>query len=507
MSETPDSSAAAAFRRSALSAVLILSACLFLWNNNFPLGYHGDEAKKVHSVLTNTQDFKHPLLLLQAIRAANGLLNLDPEGVALLGRTLTALYAVLLVAFFYLLIRDPLPFPYDLLATLALGTSPILVVHAHYIKEDVLLTMLSVLSLFGLFRFLKQPSRAHAALLGLVTGLAISAHYKAFLLIGLYAVVPVVARDYSGKFLRRLLLAAAVAAAAFLVINYPLISQFGTFRQGFLREIQHAARGQDPRIYPLDHWLGFHLLYSIIPGMTAAATIVALGSVAYFLIRRLLSLQEKILVLYFLLFHAVIEISPLKPAPGFMRYVLPEIPVLIYFAFKGLHALDAASPFPGATIIARSLVVAVIVAPLQSAVRLDYYLNRDTRAQARRYLADQAQPAIFEWYAGDRFHVMSVAEIDVEAARQKGVAFLVASSFQYDRYLYGATLHDQRPAVYEFAGAYRKLFNSYPYVEFGPAYRSFAFSNPTVRVIDIRKPGETGTENPATAIPETTDKR
>ena len=87
------------------------------------------------------------------------------------------------------------------------------------------------------------------------------------------------------------------------------------------------------------------------------------------------------------------------------------------------------------------------------------------------------------------------------------MAFLVASSFQYDRYLYGATLHDQRPVVYKFAGAYRKLFSSYPYLEFAPAYRSFAFSNPTVRVIDIRKPGGTGTENPAMAIPETTDKR
>jgi len=506
VSETPNSSAAAGFRRSALSAVLILSACLYLWNNNFPIGYHGDEGKKLRFALTNTQDFQHPLLLLQAIRAVNGFLNLEPAGVALLGRILSALYAVLLVAFFYLLMRDFLPFPYDLLSTLGLGTSPILVVHAHYIKEDVLLTMLCVLSLFGLFRFLKQPSRANAALLGLFTGLALSAHYKAILLVGLYAAVPVIARDYSGKFLRRLFLAAAVAAGVFVVIDYPLISEFGTFQQGFFREVRHASRGHVLRVYPLEHWFGFHLIYSIIPGMTAAATLVAIGSLAYFLMRRQLSLQEKILVLYLLLFHAVIELSPLKPAPGFIRYVLPEIPVLIYFAFKGLHALDAASPFRGAKVIARGLVAVAIAVPLESAVRLDYYFNRDTRAQAGRYIAEQRRRAVFEWYGGARAQVMSVAEIDVDAARQKGVAFLVASSFQYDRYFYGATLKDQPPDVYRLAAAYEKLF-SYPYVEFAPAYQSFAFSNPTVRVVDIRKPRDAGAEQPAAGIPEKTDRR
>jgi 4-amino-4-deoxy-L-arabinose transferase-like glycosyltransferase len=506
MSETPDSSSAVGFRRTALAAVLILSASLYLWNNNFPIGYHGDEGKKIRFALTNTQDFQHPLLLLQAIRAVNGFLNLDPPGVALLGRTLSAIYAVLLVAFFYLVVRELLPFPYDLLAALALGTSPILVVHAHYIKEDVLLTMLCVLSLFGLFRFLRQSSRANAVLLGLFTGLALSAHYKALLLVGLYAVVPVIARDYSGKVLRRLLLAAAVAAGVFVVVNYPLISEFGTFEQGFSREVRHASRGHVLRIYPLEHWFGFHLIYSIIPGMTATATLVALGSLAYFLIRRLLSLQEKILVLYLLLFHAVIEISPLKPAPGFIRYVLPEIPVLIYFAFKGLHALETAAPFRGAKVVARALVAVAIVVPLQSAVRLDYYFNRDTREQAGRYIAEQRQRAVFEWYGGARAQVMSVAEIDVEAARQKGVAFLVASSFQYDRYFYGATLKDQPPDVYRLAAAYEKLF-SYPYVEFAPAYQSFAFSNPTVRVVDIRKPLDTGAGDPAAGMPETTDKR
>jgi hypothetical protein len=88
--------------------------------------------------------------------------------------------------------------------------------------------------------------------------------------------------------------------------------------------------------------------------------------------------------------------------------------------------------------------------------------------------------------------VLSVAEIDLESARQRGIAFLVASSFQYERFLYGGTLANQDPGIYRLSCAYQKLFN-YPYVEFTPAYRSFAFSNPTIRVIDIRAPKDTAT--------------
>lgn len=495
MSETPRSPATARFGILALSGVLLLSASLYLWNINFPYGYHYDELKKVPFVVTNTQDFRHPLLLLQVARAVNGFLHLDrPEHIVLLGRMLTATYALLLVVFFYMLVRRLLPFPYDILATLALATSPILVVHAHYFKEDVLLTWLCLLWLLVLFRFIEQPGRLNGVLLGIATGLAVSAHYKALLLLVLSAALLGIVRGLRPGFHRRLLLAAPVALVTFLIINYPLIPQFGQFQQGLMGSFEEVTDGHSLRIYPIPHWFSFHLINSLVPGMTGVATLVALGSLAYFIIRRRLSWQEKILVLYLLLFHAVIELSPSKPPPGFIRYVLPEVPILIYFAFKGLRALDHAS-FRGATVIARALVVVAVIVPLQSAVRLDYHLNRDTRERVRAYIAEQAQPTIFERYAAAEMDVISATEVDLEAARQRGVAFLVASSFQYERYLYGSTLTNQDPDVYRLSCAYQKLF-SYPYVEFTPAYRSFAFSNPTIRAIDIRAPQVVATGPP-----------
>lgn len=57
----------------------------------------------------------------------------------------------------------------------------------------------------------------------------------------------------------------------------------------------------------------------------------------------------------------------------------------------------------------------------------------------------------------------------------------VASSFHYDRYQLGTKLQNQRDAGYEF------LFR-YPYAEIRPDYKSFAFSNPVLRIVDLRQP-------------------
>ena len=40
------------------------------------------------------------------------------------------------------------------------------------------------------------------------------------------------------------------------------------------------------------------------------------------------------------------------------------------------------------------------------------------------------------------------------------------------------------PKVYT---KYEELFQTYPFVEIAPAYKSFAFSNPTIRILDIRQ--------------------
>ena len=76
--------------------------------------------------------------------------------------------------------------------------------------------------------------------------------------------------------------------------------------------------------------------------------------------------------------------------------------------------------------------------------------------------------------------------MDPAAWRAKGVDYLVASSFMYDRYTTGAQLRNRRREIYQTHARYTELF-TLPYVEFAPAYRTFAFSNPVIRIIDLHE--------------------
>src|SRR5262249_32081928 len=100
----------------------------------------------------------------------------------------------------------------------------------------------------------------------------------------------------------------------------------------------------------------------------------------------------------------------------------------------------------------------------------------------------QAHPGteVFEAYSSEGVSVRSLTELDPAAWRAKGVDYLVASSFMYDRYVTGAQLRNQRPVIYWTHERYKSLFQL-PYVEFAPACRTFAFSNPVIRIIDLRQ--------------------
>src|SRR5262249_54025424 len=71
--------------------------------------------------------------------------------------------------------------------------------------------------------------------------------------------------------------------------------------------------------------------------------------------------------------------------------------------------------------------------------------------------------------------------------RSKGRPLLVTSSFAYDRFFRGARMTGQHPYVYEAAAKYEELFDSFEYVELAPAFKSIAFSNPVIRIVDLTR--------------------
>ncbi len=83
--------------------------------------------------------------------------------------------------------------------------------------------------------------------------------------------------------------------------------------------------------------------------------------------------------------------------------------------------------------------------------------------------------------------VRSVGALETEDFTRLGVDYVLASSFMYDRFSVGSRLPDQDAALYRAQAGYDALF-AHPFAEIAPAWRSMAFSNPTIRIVDVRPP-------------------
>ena len=100
--------------------------------------------------------------------------------------------------------------------------------------------------------------------------------------------------------------------------------------------------------------------------------------------------------------------------------------------------------------------------------------------------AGRALPAIWRQVrAADRLHQLD--HQITEELKAAGFRYVVASSLRYDLYYYGATLRHQKESVYEAKRTYDDLFDRFPYHEVNPEYKSFAYSNPVIRILDLDK--------------------
>jgi hypothetical protein len=492
-SSAPESLQSASPRRryvACLALIILASAYLNSFNNSFPLGYHYDEPKKVRFVKTGTQDFHHPILMLQLTRLVNSVWKAtDDQTVVILGRTIVGICGCTVVLLTYWLCRGFMPAGWALLPALATAISPTIVIHAHYFKEDIVYTAAALLSLLAFRRHVRYPTLASTLLLGIATGLALSSHYKSVILPILYVVFPAMARSCRPRaYYTDLAIAMLISGYVFLLVNFPLVDDPMGFLRGVHSEAQHVVQGHIIRISPLDYGFCFHLFHSLVPGMTViVASAAVLGLVYSFLSWRRQPDFDRLLLVFVITNYLVVEISPCKPAPDFERYVLPIVPLLIAFLYKGLSGLWQHAASARFRLALGAFGTATLVVPLADTILLDHNLVRDPRAAAESWLDDKGEKAVFEAHSGRRVDTWSVAGLDVDGARANGTAFFVASQFSWRQYCRGSRLKEQPADVYRLHRQYEWLFSHYPYVEFRPAYRDFAFSNPVVRVVDIRK--------------------
>lgn len=471
-----------------LSCLFVFSLLLNLKNNHFRLGLHLDEPVKVQSIQSGQHKFEHPMFLLDFVRGTNHFFKFrSPQQVAVLGRSCMAVAGAAAVLFCYFLFRMRAGLGDALIICFGIAVSPILVIHTHYLKEDILLLANCLLCLLIFFKWVDKPSYAKASLFGVAMGLAFSTHYKAGLLVIFYLLAPLVIPSLNKKlYFKHGLLAFAAAFCVFAFMDKDLFTNLNVFISGFRHELGHAVEGHDVNIYPIPSLFCFHLIKSLIPGMTLWVAALSVFFMAGALRRwKELDWRDRVLILYVFIFYFVVEISPLKPFPDYMRYVIPVVPILIYFSYQTL--LKIIRQFQIGNSVKAIMIAVWILIPFSVTARLVYYLDKDTREEAIQWLIKQKQPAVYESSAGMFPYVKSVADLNIEEERQKGTVYFVASSFKYDRFFLPHLLIQKDEKNHARKQQYKRLFHNYTVIEFKPHFKSFAFSNPTIRIIDIRR--------------------
>jgi hypothetical protein len=370
------------------------------------------------------------------------------------------------------------------------AVSPTLVVHAHYLKEDVVFTACALAALLALVRFVARPTMTQAVLLGIALGLTVAAKYGGVVLLAVALAAPLVRRPASLRRFYLLVLAAAFCAAAtFCLVNAPLFSQLVVFRGGLSFEMAHAVEGHEGmRIPGWRCFFVFHLLHSIVPGMTWPVTLLGLAGIVLTVAGWGASpWRQRLMVVYVAIFYLAVELSPLKALPDSMRYVIPVVPVVCLLAGVAITVLGARIRRRGLGWAPAVLASAALIVSAREALLLTHFLTRDTREAAVAEVERTGLSAVPERFTPLSHRVHSLAALDVEEERARGTALLVANSFMYERYRLAVSCGAPNPWVHQRVKRYEELFR-YPYVEIRPRYKSFAFSNPTIRNIDIRKP-------------------
>ncbi len=486
----------------ALCCIAALAWALDVHNAGFPYQYHGDENAKVAQLRDGTQNFLHPILMLQSVRATLAIAPLGAtaqgselnQAIAERGRRVSAFYATASVVLAYFLFRrfsppaaiSPSASMMALAATLLVAVAPIRVVHAHYLKEDTFLAAALTASLLAFSWFLERRDRTSLVLWGATTGIACASKYFGASILIVYALTPLVANVGNLRnFYRQSTRALAVAALVFAAVNFPAFAHPIDFLSGIGYETKHALVGHTLRLFPWTHWMTFHFTQTIVPGVGLGVAVAGLAGMIAALRGFGASLPsgERIFLLYAGVIYLLLELSPTKPHPAFIRYGLPLAPVFAWFAVRAVVAAAGALERGRSSAVAIALVF-LIAEPAWNSVRLVQHLESDTRLMADQRIATLRPAVAQESYTGLHRDFKFAPEQDLRALRDRGIRDVVVSSHNYDRFEMGERLRWQPDQVYDLAARYRALFTC-PYDEIKPAHRTFAFSNPTLRIIDL----------------------
>lgn len=483
--------------------VLLAAFCYHLFNQNidYSPGHNPESAKKVLFVLRGTEDFFHPILMLLTIKAAAWLRHAsDAEQVLLLGRQVAALFGIGFVLASYLLARWFVGRATALGCALATAVAPLTVVHMHYLKEDAWFVCFTTLSLAALMAMIRVPSRLRWVVFGVASGLAMSSKYIGAAVLLLAWSVPRLAGDGFDEeaFRRATRRALLTACVVFLVVNAPLFLDPGNFLHGLGNELIHPIEGHQAKILPFQFLWTFHLLASLQPGMTSWLLIPALVASLWLVLGwRDHPTTTRTLLVALGGYYMMIESTPMKPFPDFMRYAMPLVPLLAITTGMMLEKVASwPGPKPGSALPLVALCLLSLPAYSLSC-KYNQALALDTRDVAGRILDRLPGPIVIEHYTRDCFGVqcetltdtrpdqVSVAFLRPGVVRGHHYRYAAISSFQYERIMLSSSLWVHYPSHDEWAAYYRTLLDK-PRLQISGVLPAMGFIDPTIQIVDLQ---------------------
>jgi 4-amino-4-deoxy-L-arabinose transferase-like glycosyltransferase len=486
-----------------LSAILLVAFFLRTWGIGFglPFTYHPDEHQYVDVAIgflsgdlnphqfNNPSLFKYWLAVEYAIWCALGMLagawrsvadfqavaSTDPTAVYLLGRLSTALFGVATVGLTWALGRRVGSRLTGWLSAAALAVAFLHIRDSHYAVNDVPATFFSTAALLFSLRILQSGATRDYLLAGACVGLAGATKYT-----GLLAAASLIAahllRPSAGApliaslrrlFDQRLWLAGGVAVVAFLVAAPYTVLDWQTFIEDVgLLSARGATGFKGLQLDAAPGWLFY--LKVLDWGLGLPLLLVSLAGLALVLWRR--RPADLVLLAFPLLLYAYLGSQLLI----FARFIIPVLPPLVVLAAEAVEALALRLvPARGdrwPETVAAGLMAAWLVVPAANSLRHDLLLTRDdTRTLAKNWIEtnipagtrlitqsngpelsgdDQPTPRSRRSYDLTVVGTTDLEKKPLDSYRQQGFAYVVVSSFSYDRVLLDPEREAERRTFY-----------------------------------------------------------
>lgn len=493
-----------------LAVLVLAAAALRFYGLDFglPERYHPDEVPKVNALIQmrnndslNPRYFLHPSLLLylsyflNSVFQALGFGGSFEQSAHLAGRTVSALAGTASVFLVGIIGRGMFSPLVGLCSAAMLAFFPLHVTCSRYMKEDALLLFFILLTLVGTLHAVRADRPRRLLWAGLFAGFAASSKYSGMLACLIVAAAPFLKSNSllrpDPKFLRWSFGALALMPLGFVICTPFSVLSPELFFTDFAREKRHMVRGHALAVDAWSQLWMYHLLRSVVPGVTLPSAVCAGIGLGFLAWKR--ELRGLLIIALVLLFYLPAEWVKAKPAPQPERYILPCLPFLAIAAGVVVERFRAAGWRIAALIVAG----ATVLFPMARSLQLASELYQDTRTRAGNWMREHLPrgakvlityyPRYSPEFETDEFDVVTLMQgnlmrqLDLDNLRRSGAQYLVLSSLFYERYF-----DPPLPEGAVFRERIRDVFRKVPVLaRFSPQHGTYGFHNPVLVVFSL----------------------